>query len=184
MQKQTEPNRVPASSWKISGDTCEHMVSGHACHMTSEALLWLAGLAASVLFSQHPLLKSHPHREGWFLWLSGGGASFPLLVTSLWHYYVKDVMSSCNMQQNRGIMGLFLQAHHTSPLQVCYYDDTANWHYDLLPSVSLLVSGARAGSTREVAGKSLNQPMTMLDRSRSSNRIWADPMKDLWSIRP
>lgn len=43
--------------------------------------------------------------------------------------------------------------------------------YDLLPSVSLLVSGANAGSTNEVAGKSLNQPITMLERSRSSNRI-------------
>lgn len=43
--------------------------------------------------------------------------------------------------------------------------------YDLPPSVSLLVRGAKAGSTNEVAGNSLNQPITMLDKSRSSNRI-------------
>lgn len=49
---------------------------------------------------------------------------------------------------------------------------------------ALLVSGARVGSTNEEGGKSLNQPITMLDRSSSSNSICTAPMNDLWSIRP
>lgn len=40
------------------------------------------------------------------------------------------------------------------------------------------------GSTNEVGGNSLYQPMTMLVSSKSSNRIWAAPMNDLWSMRP
>lgn len=36
---------------------------------------------------------------------------------------------------------------------------------------ALLVSGARVGSTSEEGGKSLYQPITMLDRSSSSNSI-------------
>ncbi len=46
------------------------------------------------------------------------------------------------------------------------------------------VREARVGSTREEGGKSLYQPITLLERSSSSSRICATPMKDLWSIRP
>lgn len=49
---------------------------------------------------------------------------------------------------------------------------------------ALLVRGARVGSTSEEGGKSLNHPITMLDRSSSSNSICTAPMNDLWSIRP
>lgn len=40
------------------------------------------------------------------------------------------------------------------------------------------------GSAREEVGNSLYQPLTVADRSKSSRRIWAIPMKHLWSIRP
>lgn len=39
--------------------------------------------------------------------------------------------------------------------------------------------GAKVGSTREEGGKSLNHPITMLDRSSSSKSICATPIKDL-----
>ena len=49
---------------------------------------------------------------------------------------------------------------------------------------ALLVRGARVGSTNEEGGMSLNQPITMLDRSSSSKSICTAPRKDLWSMRP
>lgn len=46
------------------------------------------------------------------------------------------------------------------------------------------MSGAIVGSTMEEVGKSLYQPITIVLRSSSSNRIRATPMKHLRSIRP
>lgn len=46
------------------------------------------------------------------------------------------------------------------------------------------MSGAILGSTIEEAGKSLYQPITILVKSNSSNKIRAIPMKHLRSIRP
>lgn len=45
------------------------------------------------------------------------------------------------------------------------------------------MSGAIVGSTIEEVGKSLYQPITMLVKSNSSNKIRATPMKHLRSIR-
>lgn len=44
---------------------------------------------------------------------------------------------------------------------------------------ALLVRGAKVGSTRDEGGNSLNQPITILDRSSSSKSICATPIKDL-----
>lgn len=49
---------------------------------------------------------------------------------------------------------------------------------------ALRVREARVGSTKEDGGNNLYQPMTVLDKSNSSNRICATPMKLLWSMRP
>lgn len=46
------------------------------------------------------------------------------------------------------------------------------------------VSGPILESASEEVGKSLYQPVTMLDRSSSSKTICAIPMKHLWSMRP
>lgn len=46
------------------------------------------------------------------------------------------------------------------------------------------VREASVGSTREDGGNNLYQPITVLDKSSSSNRICATPMKLLWSMRP
>lgn len=46
------------------------------------------------------------------------------------------------------------------------------------------VIDASVGSTSEEGGNNLYQSITVLERSSSSSRICATPMKDLWSIRP
>lgn len=46
------------------------------------------------------------------------------------------------------------------------------------------VRGAKVGSTNDDGGNSLYQPITVLERSSSSKRICATPMKHLWSMRP
>lgn len=46
------------------------------------------------------------------------------------------------------------------------------------------VRGVRVGSTSDDGGNNLYHPITMLDRSSSSSKIWATPIKHLWSILP
>lgn len=47
-----------------------------------------------------------------------------------------------------------------------------------------LVRGPMLGSAKDEVGNNLYQPLTVAERSKSSKRIWAIPMKHLWSIRP
>lgn len=166
------------------------MVSGHASvtWLLRSCSDWLAGLASSVLSFPCILCCIVPPSVWGSFPVSVRGWSFrpttgDIIVTLLSHRC--DVIMQHAAAE--GDNGTFPSGSSHLPTPARYYDDTfspTTWHYDLLPSVSLLVSGARAGSTNEVAGNSLNQPITMFDRSRSSNRIWAAPMKDLWSIRP
>ncbi len=66
-------------------------------------------------------------------------------------------------------------------------------HLDLMPGgpeessevwEARRVRGANVGSTNDEGGNSLYQLITVLERSSSSKRIWATPMKHLWSMRP
>ena len=66
------------------------------------------------------------------------------------------------------------------------YDRTPGGPEELSREVweARLVREASVGSTREEGGNNLYQPITVLDKSSSSNRICATPMKLLWSMRP
>lgn len=46
------------------------------------------------------------------------------------------------------------------------------------------VRGPMLESASEEVGKSLYQPIMVLERSSSSRTIWAIPIKHLWSMRP
>lgn len=159
-----------------------HGNRGRPSHDTEE-LLWLAGSCESfgLSFSKHLL----PNRS---LPLLGEGRSLP---PPRWHHHGTGTSSLRHHHAACRSTGGSLHPATVCPLRLAsrpvWRDDAIgpdSWCYDLPPSVSLFVSGANAGSTNEVAGNSLNQPITMLDRSKSSSRIWAAPMKDLWSIRP
>lgn len=101
----------------------------------------------------------------------------------------EDTTSSMQCNQDVTRRGAFLSVcswsySRRSPQLSC------SCRYDRTPELSrpdsggLLVKGAKVGSTKEVGGKSLYQPITMLVSSKSSNKIWAAPMNDLWSMRP
>lgn len=68
----------------------------------------------------------------------------------------------------------------------CYYDLMQGGPVELSRDdwEALRVRGVKVGSTSDEGGNNLYQPITTLDRSSSSRRIWATPMKHLWSMRP
>lgn len=164
---------VPASPWKQRSPV--------TWHRGAAVIGWQLRVFWPLFFSKHLL----PNRyrpllgEGWSLppsWWHHHGTG----TSSLWHHHAA-CRSTGGSLHPATVCPLWLAS------RLVWRDDAVgpdSWCYDLPPSVSLFVSGANAGSTNEVAGNSLNQPITMLDRSKSSNRIWAAPMKDLWSIRP